>query len=131
MNYTIDTEVLLKFYFGEDGADEIEKYLTESREKKINLYINVINLTEFYYIIYRMSPKLAEERITDINAFNIKVVYVDNDSIWKKAALIKGKYSLSLADAYSVSTALFTKSTLLIGNDSKFDAIEEVKKIRI
>ena len=52
----LDTESLLIFYLGEVGADVVEDLLKKVLRGDIKGYLNVINLTEFYYILCNYSP---------------------------------------------------------------------------
>jgi len=46
-----DTEALLIFYLGEEGAAVVEDLLKRIQNKEIKGFLNVVNLTEFYYIL--------------------------------------------------------------------------------
>ena len=118
-----DTEALLIFYLNEDGADVVESLLEKIFSKKINGFINIINLTEFYYIVYRMSPEKAEEKVRNLKAYGLEVVPLTYDTIWKEAGKIKGRHAISLADAFAVATALFKNDKLVVGRDTDFERL--------
>jgi len=84
-----DTEVLLIFYLGEEGAEVVEELLKKVQNREIKGYINVINLTEFYYILYRRNPAIAEEKVRNLKAYGLEVVYVSDDRVWREAGKIK------------------------------------------
>ena len=44
-----DTEALLIFYLGEEGADVVEDLLIRIQNKETKGFLNIVNLTEFYY----------------------------------------------------------------------------------
>jgi len=60
LKYVFDTEAILKFYLGEDGAAKVLELLRHVQNRKVKGYISIINLTEFYYILYSKSPRIAE-----------------------------------------------------------------------
>lgn len=85
-------------------------------------YMSLINLTEFYYILYRKSPKVAEEKLKNLLSFGIKPVDVKNT--WKKSAEIKAEHGIPLADCFAAATALKLKATLVIGEDGDFKGLK-------
>jgi len=62
VSVVFDIEALLAFYLGEPDGRNVERYLTKIMKGEIKGYLNIINLTEFYYILYQKSPNLAEEK---------------------------------------------------------------------
>jgi predicted nucleic acid-binding protein len=83
-----------------------------------------VNLTELYYILYRRSPDLAEEKERTLRGYGLVIVPVDDNTLWKEAAKMKAKHALSLADAFAVATAKVKKASLLVGQDAEFDDID-------
>jgi len=112
-----DTEPLLAFYMGEEGANVVEEYLDKVIEGSIRAYINIVNLTELYYILHRYSPEAAEEKTRNLRAYGVKVVPLQDNTLWRLAAEIKSGHPMSLADAYAVATAQTTGSELIVGKD--------------
>ena len=124
MSIVFDTEALLAFYLGEQGGKEVEKRLVKITKGEIRGYLNLINLTELYYILYRRSPDLAEEKERNLRDYGLEIVPVDDNGLWKEAAKTKGRHPLSLADAFAVATAKVKKANLLVGRDAEFDGID-------
>ena len=116
MNVVFDTEALLAYYLGEIGGEKVLKLLNQVYEKKIKGYINIVNLTEFYYILYRKNPKIAEEKERNLKTFGLKIVPITNNKLWKEAAKIKSKNPVSLADAFAAATAKTYKEKLVTGD---------------
>ncbi len=125
-----DTEALLIFYLDEKGADVVERLLDEVWKGDLEGYLNIVNLTEFYYILYRQDPVVAEEKEANLRAYGLKIVPITDNSIWKEAGRIKGLHSLSLADAFAAATARLNDSELVAGSDSEFDCVD-VPLIRV
>ncbi len=124
MRLVFDTEVILKFYLGEDGAEVVKDYLAKVSSGEAEGFMNVLNLAELYYILYRKSEAIAEEKLTNLEHFGIKQVDIKGDSLWKEAARIKAGEGMSLPDAFAVATARELKAKLLIGDDAEFEGLE-------
>jgi len=124
MSIVFDTEALLAFYLGEQGGKEVEKRLVKITKGEIRGYLNLINLTELYYILYRRSPDLAEEKERNLRGYGLEIVPVDDNGLWKEAAKAKGRCALSLADVFAVATAKVKKANLLVGRDAEFDGLD-------
>jgi predicted nucleic acid-binding protein len=129
--YTFDSEAILAFYLGEEGGDVVRDCLEQVQSGAAEGCINVLNLTEIYYILSRVSPKLAEEKQENLRLYGLKVAPVEDDDLWREAAHIKAKHSLSLADAFAVATAEAFKSKLVVGSDKEFRELNiQLLKIR-
>ena len=128
---TFDTEAILAFYLGETGGEIVKDNLIEIQNGTVEGYINIINLTELYYILSRIDSKLAEEKQKNLRLYGLKVVSVTDNGLWREAALIKSKHSLSLVDAFAVATAKNLKSILVVGSDQEFTNMDiKLKRIR-
>ena len=128
--YTFDSEAVLAFYFGEKGGDTVRDLLERVRSGAAEGYINIINLTEIYYILSRVSPELAEEKTSNLRLNSLKVVPVEDNGLWREAAHVKAEHSLSLADAFAVATAESFKSKLVVGSDEEFKELN-IQLLRI
>ena len=129
--YTFDSEAILAFYLDEEGAEVVEDCLERVQSGEAEGCINIINLTEIYYILSRVSPELAEETEKKLRLLGLKVVPVEDNGLWREAARVKAKHSLSLADAFAVATAETYKSKLVVGSDEEFMELNiQLLKIR-
>ena len=127
-----DTQALLVFYLGEAGSDRVESRLERVSVGETKGYLNIVNLTEFHYILSRVSKTTAEEKERNLRSFGVKIVPVtDNSPLWREAAAIKADNALSLADAFAASTALLRKGILLTGSDVEFDRVKNLKVERV
>lgn len=124
MNIVFDTETLLAFYLGEPAGKEVERHLVKTMKGETKGYLNIVNLTELYYILYRKNPEIAEEKERNIRGYGVEIVPVEDNELWREAAKTKGKHALSLADAFAVATAKVKKTNLLVGRDEEFDGID-------
>ena len=118
--FTFDSEVILAFYLGEEGGEVVRDCLERGQSGAAEGCINIINLTEIYYILSRVSPELAEEKQKNLRLYGLKVIPVEDDGLWREAAHVKANHSLSLADAFAVATAEAFKSKLVVGSDEEF-----------
>lgn len=131
MNVVLDTQAILILYMDEKGADEVAELLAEILDRKINGYINVVNLAEMYYILSRKSRKVADAKERNLRSFGVKIVPLKDDVLWKEAALLKANHSLSLADAFAAATAKTLRSKLVTGADPDFDRIDGIQIQRV
>lgn len=127
---TFDAEPIVGFFFGEPWARAVIDLLQKIQSNDIEGYMNIFNLTEVYYAIARRDPKVADEKQKVLRLYGLKIVPVDDNGLWREAALIKNKYLLSLGDAFAVATAQAFKSKLVVGNDKELGNIP-VPLIRI
>ena len=127
---TFDSEPIIAFFLDEQGAKIVSDYLTKIQNKEIAGFINIVNLSEVYYILYRLNPSLAEESCRALSQFGLTIIPVEDDDLWRNAAKIKAQHSLSLADAFAVATAEKQKSTLVIGSDKDYDGMT-IKLLKI
>lgn len=131
MSLVFDTEALLAFYLGEPAGGEVEKRLERTMKGEILGYINIINLAEVYYILHRRSPELAAEKERNLRGFGVKIVPIEDNRIWRQAAMTKSKHALSLADAFAVATAEIKNAKLLTCRDAEFEGIDvDIDRIR-
>jgi predicted nucleic acid-binding protein len=124
VSIVFDTEALLAFYLGEPGGRQVEKYLTRIMKGEMEGYLNIINLAELYYILYRKNPALAEEKTQNLRNYGLEIVPVEDDGLWREAAEIKARHAVSLADAFTVATTKTKKAKLLTGRDAELHRVD-------
>jgi predicted nucleic acid-binding protein len=127
---TFDSEAILAFFLGEAGAELVRDSLEKVQKKEINGYINILNLTEIYYILSRVSPKLAEEKQRNLRLYGLRIVSINDNGLWREAAKIKCDHALSIADAFAVASAQNLKTKLIVGSDEEFNNLD-VELLRI
>jgi predicted nucleic acid-binding protein len=128
---TFDTEPIVAYFFGEAGAEPVIDLLEKIQNGDAYGYVNIVNLTEVYYAIARKDKKTADEKIDKLHLFGLKIVPVEEGGLWREAALMKNKYTLSLGDAFAVATAQALKSKLVVGNDKALNGLPvELLRIR-
>ena len=128
---TFDSEPLIAYFLGEPGGEIVKDFLFRIQRKEAEGFINVINLAEVYCILYRLNPSGAEESCRLLSSFELTILPVEDDDLWRDAAKIKARHTLSLADAFAVATAEKQKSTLVIGSDKDYAGLTtKLLKIR-
>jgi len=123
LSIVFDTEALLIFYLDEPGATKVQSYLERVQRGEINGYLNVVNLTEFVYIVQRRDPHTAEEKERHLRAFGLEIVPVVDNEIWRTAANYKAEHALSLADAFAAATAKIKRAGLAVGRDEEYNQL--------
>ncbi len=121
---TFDSEAILALFLGENDGEIVADKLEKVQSGEAEGYINIISLSEIYYILFRINPELAEEKQRILRLFGLKVVPIEDNGLWREAAQMKAKHSLSLADAYAAATAKVFKSKLIIGSDKEFNKLD-------
>lgn len=128
---TFDSEAILAFYLGEEGGKTVRDTLEKVQNGDAEGYINILNLTEIYYILHRADPELAEEKQRNLRLYGLKVIPIEDNDLWREAAKIKGTHTLSLADAFAAATAKTLETKLVVGSDKEFRELTiQLLKIR-
>ncbi len=118
---TFDTEAIIAFLLAEPGGDQVRDLLKKVQKGDAEGCMNIVNLTEVYYILARISPKVAEEKQRNLRLYGLKIIPVEDNGLWREAAKIKCTYALSMADAFAAATAKKLNSKLVIGKDKDFN----------
>jgi predicted nucleic acid-binding protein len=128
LSLVFDSEPLIAYFIGEPSAFKVVELLRKKSDGELNAYINLVNISEIYYIVHRIDPSRVEDKIDYLRNNGIQFIPVLDNDIWKTAAQIKSQYRMSLADAYAAATAIQTESTLVIGRDKEFSGLQ-IEKI--
>ena len=125
----LDTKPLIKLFAQEEGWDAVQKILSRVEARDLEAAISVVTLTEIYYkYMKEKRADLAEARMNQLRyALYLRKVGIDED-IAVKAGDFKGRYDISIADAFIAATAYFEESTI-ISDDPDFEKILEVKTL--
>jgi predicted nucleic acid-binding protein len=100
--------------------------LQRARKGELDLYMNMINVLEIYYGVYREDgQEVAEETLSRIQRLPIIIVNELTDSVFKESGRLKANYKLSLADSITIAEAKARNASLVTADHQDFDAIEE------
>lgn len=124
----LDSFAVLCFLKSEKGADRVQKYLESSRRQEVNLFLNMMNAGEVFYITFR---KEGEQRAFEVwglvKNFPMEIIQNDTDLVLQ-AAHLKARYPFSYADAFAAATALAQRAVLVTG-DPEFKALKSELRI--
>lgn len=123
----LDTKPLIKLFAKEEGWEAVQKIAYRIEAEEIDAVVSVVTLTEIYY------KYLQEGKIDSAKARTQELRYATylrkldvNEDVAVKAGEFKGKYKISIADAFIAATAYFSSSTI-ITDDPDFKLIREIK----
>jgi predicted nucleic acid-binding protein len=120
----LDSYAILAYLLHERGAERVRDMFKDAERGKLELYMNVVNLGEVYYIIARRRGlDTADFIVANLKRMPILFVPVD-ERLSLLAGRIKTFHRLSYADAFAVATAIDLNATLVTG-DEEFRAVED------
>jgi predicted nucleic acid-binding protein len=125
----LDTKPLIKLFAREESWDAVQKILSKIEAEEIEGAISVVTLTEIYYkYFHEERPDLAGTRTEELRyAVYLKKLEIDEE-VAVKAGEFKGKYNVSIADAFIAAAAYF-EGSIIISDDADFKKIPEVKTL--
>lgn len=123
----LDTKPLIKLFAQEEGWEAIQKILAKIEDGEIEAAISVVTLTEIYYkYLQEKRPDLAETRTQNLRyAIYLKKLEVGEEEA-VKAGEFKGKYKVSIADAYIAASA-YIEGSAIVSDDPDFKKILEIE----
>jgi len=130
----IDTEIFLRYYNDEEGADKVERILRKIDSGEFKAAISTITLSELYYIVGRENRKFSEEIFTELINSNLEIIDLKKNTA-RVVGEFKLKYSkandpLPIADAIIAATA-FVEKVPVLGEDEHFKKIREIGVVSV
>lgn len=127
LKIVLDTKPLIKLFAEEKGWEIVKEILSRIEADEIEAGISVVTLTEIYYkYLQEKRPDLAVARTEQLKyALYLKKLGI-NEEIATKAGEFKGKYNVSVADAFIAACACSEDATV-ISDDPDFKKIPEVE----
>ncbi|GHT87092.1 hypothetical protein FACS1894137_13670 [Spirochaetia bacterium] len=114
MIYVLDACALIALIKEEPGAGVVQNLIDQAIDGEITLCMNMVNLIEVHYGFYRDRGKEAAEVILDrIYKMPIHFQPVIDEKIFYEASRLKGTYTMSLADAIGLATAIDMKGVFV------------------
>jgi predicted nucleic acid-binding protein len=125
----LDTKPLIKLFAKEEGWETVQKILSKVEAEEIEASISVVTLTEICYkYLQEKRPNLAKARTEELRyAIYLKKLEIDEE-VAVKAGEFKGKYNVSVADAFIAAAAYF-EGSIVISDDADFKRIAEIKAL--
>ncbi|MFH0774990.1 MAG: type II toxin-antitoxin system VapC family toxin [bacterium] len=114
--YVLDAYAVMAYLQDEVGADIVAEVLEKASEKKIRLFMHLLNLGEVYYNVYKEDGEAKANTVyATIKKYPVEFVSLTEESLLK-AARIKGKYPISYDDAFAVVTSIDNEAALISGD---------------
>lgn len=121
INFILDTSALITYLADEKGADEVLKFLPESK-------IPFICLSELYYLIWNKKGKAEADKIYGIvKSWKLPILY-PNERVILNAGRLKAVYKLGISDSY-IAAFVLEESSQLITKDTDYKILQEEIKI--
>jgi predicted nucleic acid-binding protein len=128
--YVLDTSALMAVFEQEDGALEVLEIVEDSREERPRVYLPFMSLMEFEYLTRRRFPAaVADEALRMLQSWPLD--RMESFPEWgSRAAWVKSRASLSVADAWNAALALILDAEL-VHKDPEFDRVPDMKHRRL
>ncbi|MBK6401256.1 MAG: PIN domain-containing protein [Rhodocyclaceae bacterium] len=126
--YLLDTSALLTLRDDEAGADRVAALLGEARDGRVRCLGCFITLMEITYRVWRDEGETAG-RLAHEQCLALPIEWVhESPALLKRAAEVKARHPLSLADAWIAASAV-ESSAVLVHKDPEFKvvAIEQLE----
>jgi len=128
MKIVLDSHAVLAYINDEPAAEKVQEYLDLGQEGEAELYMNVVNLGEVYYVLSRRKGvDVANMAMALLKREPITFIIAD-ERLALMAGRIKAFHKLSYADAFAAATAIDLDAVLLTGDD-EFRSVEDKVKI--
>ena len=118
--YVLDTSAILTLTCDEPGADQVQSLLHQARRRDVILYLSFMSVMEAGYQAFQVA---GEEGLAKLLGYleELPIQRVDvNDTLISQAAVFKGSFRLSVADAWILATAKLQNATL-VHKDPEFE----------
>ena len=125
----LDTKPLIKLFAKEEGWETVQKILSKVEAEEIEATMSVVTLTEVYYkYLQEKRADLAKTRTEELRyAVYIRKLEI-SEEVAVKAGEFKGKYNVSIADAF-IGAAAYFEGSIVISDDADFKRIAEIKAL--
>jgi ribonuclease VapC len=122
--YLLDTSAIFAFTDNEEGADLVEDLLARAKKEEISLHISKMTAMEIYYVsLQEGDEREAHDRLLLVRSLPVVELPLDDDLVLP-AARFKGRWKVSVADAWIAATAAVRDLTL-IHKDPEFERLKE------
>ena len=112
----------MRLFFDEPGADDVE-HIIEGEELVLLPFMTVMEVT--YVLRRKLPPVQVEHMIAAMREW--PTTTVESNPEWgQRAAEVKSRGGLSVADAWNAALALMHEAQL-VHKDSEFDAVEGLR----
>jgi predicted nucleic acid-binding protein len=128
--FILDACGLIAFLGDEPGSRVIETLLRRALIKDCEIYMNIINLLEVYYGIYREDGKDKADEIYN-KVVNLPITIIDRltEEHIKESGRLKASYKISLADSIVLAYGRLNNAKIITSDHHEFDIIDKNKEV--
>lgn len=129
----LDANIFIHSLIGDDSKSKAcSDILTKLISGDIFAGTSVLTWDEFFYALKREigKEKTLEESKSFLSMPNLFFFNATNEIISKAQSLIE-RYSLDPRDAIHAATAIINKCDSIISDDSDFDKVKELKRVKV
>lgn len=131
--FVLDACALIAYFAKEDGAENVKQIFEQAiADNGIKVFMNKINFLEVYYDVIRTYDEHEANKMFEIvMEMPIEIIHELSDDVFKKAASLKSKYRISLADSIALAESI-TRDAILISSDHhEFEIVERQENVSI
>ena len=126
--FVLDSHALLAYFEGEATGTAVRALIQEAEQRRICLYLSLINWGEVVYIVRREKGETAaHEVIARLDILPITLRGVDRGLV-EAAAALKAAHPIAYADAFAAATANALQAPVVTG-DPEFRCLEPETKV--
>ena len=112
-----DAFAILTLLEKKKGYELVKEYLEKSNKVKLQVFMNLINWGEVYYILMKKGKMADAEELWEGRRYYPIVFAEPTARRIKLASIIKSSYPISYADAFSIALARELNAKVITGDD--------------
>jgi len=129
--FILDACAIIAYLSEEPGYEKVAKIYRMALENKAYLAINIINLLEVYYDVFRDHGEIsADHTYQNILASKVNIIEHINYKTMKIAGRLKAHYKISLADSIALATSIEYNATLVTADHHELDEVEKNREAK-
>lgn len=126
--FVLDSHALLAYFEGEASGALVRTLIQEAEQRRIRLYVSLINWGEVFYIVRREKGEVAaHEVVARLDVLPITLRNVDRRLV-QAAAILKAAHPIAYADAFAAATANLLNVPVVTG-DPEFRCLQPQTKV--
>jgi predicted nucleic acid-binding protein len=133
MTYLLDACALIAFLDEEigKGFEAVDALFDRADTEDITICISIVKLVEvFYHFIRNKEEEKAVEVMQKLDDLPIKVIDTISPGVYREAACLKARYSISLGDVFLCATAKSLFATM-VTKDHEIEAVEQGEHLSV
>ena len=126
--FVLDSHALLAYFEGEASGALVRTLIREAEQRRVRLYVSLINWGEVFYIVCREKGEVAaHEVMARLDILPITLRSVDRRLV-QVAAMLKAAHPIAYADAFAAATANLLAVPVVTG-DPEFRCLQPDTKV--